>query len=294
MSRKRKVYFTKEWLSKQIEGDNTIKSITEKAGVSERTIYDYMKKFKINSKALRKKGKLFKAKQQALTLDLVLLSKEYKGSHIKHWYKHTVCGEVFESTPKYVKAGDGCKKCGHVATGLKHRLSPARYNKFISDINGVVKYTKYTDKGLHLTIKCNQCGNVWNTSWQYLLLGRRCPTCFDTVYFHEESFRRKLEEITGEKFPTIRPNWLRNPKTNYNLELDGFNNKLKIGFEYQGEQHFKRVKFFHKTHAQFRALKKRDLLKKKLCKKHRVRVMYPNYLLKEGEYEAFIKSFLRG
>jgi hypothetical protein len=54
----------------------------------------------------------------------------------------------------------------------------------------------------------------------------------------EENCRKIFEELTGYKFISVRPNFLKNPLTGYNLELDGYCEELKIAWEYQGIQHY--------------------------------------------------------
>ena len=49
----------------------------------------------------------------------------------------------------------------------------------------------------------------------------------------------KIQRSCGKtfniKFPPKRPKWLKNPETRYLLEIDGLNEKLGLGFEFQGE-----------------------------------------------------------
>ena len=40
--------------------------------------------------------------------------------------------------------------------------------------------------------------------------------------FQKNYCREILQEYTGLSFPSIRPNWLKNSVSGYNLELDGF------------------------------------------------------------------------
>jgi hypothetical protein len=53
----------------------------------------------------------------------------------------------------------------------------------------------------------------------------------------ERTTRELLETRLGKKFPKIRPNWLRGKKGR-NLEIDGYCEELKLGFEYNGQQHY--------------------------------------------------------
>lgn len=55
--------------------------------------------------------------------------------------------------------------------------------------------------------------------------------------------------------------WLRNPETNKMLPVDFYLNFLKIAIEYDGEQHSRFVKKFHKTEEDFYKACKRDEIK---------------------------------
>lgn len=74
---------------------------------------------------------------------------------------------------------------------------------------------------------------------------------------------KKLKEYLRELYPgyTI--------KTEYHigegLKLDAFVKELKLGCEYDGEQHFKFVPRFHQTEENFAKAQKRDLRKNELC-----------------------------
>jgi hypothetical protein len=44
-----------------------------------------------------------------------------------------------------------------------------------------------------------------------------------------------LEILTGYRFKSVRPGWLENPLTGRNLELDCYNEYLKLALEYNGK-----------------------------------------------------------
>ena len=96
------------------------------------------------------------------------------------------------------------------------------------------------------------------------------------------------------KFPTQRPNWLINEERN-RLELDGYNEELKIAFEYQGEQHFSPLhnNFFGGKEA----LAKRqnhDNIKKELCEKNEVFLLCPDYKMKnKKDFREYILNKLK-
>lgn len=79
----------------------------------------------------------------------------------------------------------------------------------------------------------------------------------------ELKLKKLLEDIlpTEEYIDNYRPDWLKNPETGYNLELDRFYPNLNIGIEFNGPQHRKK-----NNEAQWN----RDRIKKHLCAKQGV------------------------
>ena len=100
---------------------------------------------------------------------------------------------------------------------------------------------------------------------------------WDESKFGQKKFtsQRRLYKILTHIYPNTKilynkrhPDII-NPKTNKALELDCFIPELGIAFEYQGAQHQKPNRFFHSNISRdsFKELQKRDMVKKKMCKK---------------------------
>jgi hypothetical protein len=109
--------------------------------------------------------------------------------------------------------------------------------------------------------------------------------------------RRVLEKMFKKPFPKVRPNFLKNPITSensdINLELDCYNDELKIGVEYNGIQHYKYTPFFHKSKESFHNQKYRDYLKRDLCEKNGIRLIEVPYTVKVEDIEGFLVKNLR-
>ena len=87
-------------------------------------------------------------------------------------------------------------------------------------------------------------GHTWvSTVFNIKNMDSWCPYCLNKS---EQKCRELFEQITGKKFPKIRPKWLINDRGNQ-MELDGYCEELKIAFEYQGKQHYEIVEFFKQT-----------------------------------------------
>jgi len=99
----------------------------------------------------------------------------------------------------------------------------------------------------------------------------------------EDAAREAMQKVFGSKFIKVRPRWLEG------LELDGYNSKLGIAFEYNGRQHYEYVPFFHKNGISdlYRQIDN-DNRKLDICDKRGVYVIVIPYTV--NNYEEFIRS----
>ncbi len=111
----------------------------------------------------------------------------------------------------------------------------------------------------------------------------------------EKECRRVLEELFKRPFPNERPDFLRNTVTGglYNLEIDCYNEGLKLGVEYSGVQHYKFIPFFHKNKEAFMNQKYRDELKRRICKDNNVVLIEVPYTIKVEDIKGFLIDKLR-
>jgi hypothetical protein len=104
----------------------------------------------------------------------------------------------------------------------------------------------------------------------------------------EKECCRVLEEVFGKPFFTARPNFLKNPETGKNLELDCFNPELKLAVEYNGIQHYKFPNFTGMSEEEFKGQLRRDLFKKKRCKEKGVTLIIVPYTIRLTEIEYYL------
>ena len=77
------------------------------------------------------------------------------------------------------------------------------------------------------------------------------------------------------------------------MELDGYNKKLKIAFEHQGEQHYE-PNFFNETKGNLKQRKKDDFSKKLKCRHNGVALMIVPEVgsqLKVENLETFVRAW---
>ena len=107
-----------------------------------------------------------------------------------------------------------------------------------------------------------------------------CPKC--NIYMGEEITRYIFNILFEEKFEKNKPKWLNN------LELDGYCEKLNLAFEYDGQQHYKFIKYFHKTIEKFKNLLKTDRLKNKLCQDNGITLIRIPFWVEFGNIKDYI------
>lgn len=118
---------------------------------------------------------------------------------------------------------------------------------------GKCKSEVYVNSKTHLLWECGY-GHEWEaTPNNVKTRGSWCPHCRFNV--GEELARAALLEAFPDKTfdRTRREPWMGG------LELDGFNEELRLAFEYQGKQHYEQVDHFHRKDGEFAAQQERDL-----------------------------------
>lgn len=114
--------------------------------------------------------------------------------------------------------------------------------------------------------------------------------------------KRVLRKIFNKPFNTCRPNFLRNPITSskngeteqtFNLELDCFEPSLNLALEYQGQQHYKYIPYFHRNKEAFRNQQYRDELKRRICRDNRINLIEVPHTIKIEQIENYIRNQLK-
>jgi len=109
---------------------------------------------------------------------------------------------------------------------------------------------------------------------------------------HEAKCREVIQRLTGRQFRSVRPDFLKNPKTRRNLEIDCYNDELMLAIEYNGVQHYEWPNFLPMTYDQFLKQVERDALKRDLCERHGVYLIVVPYTIHYDSIEQYIISKL--
>lgn len=142
-------------------------------------------------------------------------------------------------------------------TNESRRINPAKDKKRVSEL-------------LHM----NMPGNL-KSKWKY-----------------QNICCKVLEEIYKKPFTSSRPGWLKNPETGGILEIDCYNEDLKIGVEYNGVQHYRYPNIFHKTYDEFIKQVRRDQYKHKRCDEQGVYLITVPYNVPQDKIRDYILHYL--
>lgn len=181
---------------------------------------------------------------------------------------HDECKHIYDvSYNKFIQCKTSCPKCSKYRAITEEEMKTYFENEGYSH----VKFVKGVVR--HQTICHIKCGYTFPMSfYAFKHLHVRCPHC--KSHRSEKMVREIFETFFPQnKFVKLRPKWLER------LELDGYNEELKIAFEYNGIQHYKFVEYFHKKLENFEAQKERDERKYKLCTEQEIKLCSIPYIL---------------
>ena len=191
-------------------------------------------------------------------------------------------GHVWKARPNTVKGGSWCIDCSSVG-----RLTIEEMQSLAKDRGGKCLSSKYVNAGTNLKWQCKR-GHVWEAPPREIKRNHWCPRC--NTHLNEEICRVAFEQIFNDTFLKVRPSWLVNSRGN-RMELDGYSKSLKIAFEYNGEQHYKDIKFFSGNKNNFLIDRKSDDSEKiKICKKRNIALFVISYKNDLSKISKIIKA----
>ena len=237
-------------------------------------------KSKLEYNTLRHDFRLREVQEIAKERSGECLSTEYKGSLTKLKFR---CknGHEFEATPNGVKDKDSwCPTCA----GVK-KLTLKEFQDIAKERRGECLSTEYKNIITKLRFRCMNGHEFEAIPNDVKFKDSWCPICSERA--GERVCRGLFESIFNKDFEKARPEWLKNSE-GHQLELDGYNDELKLAFERQGEQHYEWPNYFHKTVKDFISQLSNDQQKEELCETHGVTLIEVPYWIKFEEYQDYI------
>jgi hypothetical protein len=194
----------------------------------------------------------------------------------------------FLATPSKVMApknGTWCPECDAERRKLHPPKPPIpmdHVEKRVSEKHGRI-IAILGDRGWYggrtrLLLECAR-GHSWTATATNLLRANSwCPKCQSR--FGERITRAILETTFDVEFPLAIPRWMPyGPSGKRRLTLDGYNDDLKLGFEYQGPHHFDDLDVIE-----------RDKKKLDACRTHGVRLLVVHGIKKPFPMEHVLKQ----
>lgn len=178
-------------------------------------------------------------------------------------------GHRFKITADHVINGNNwCPICaGNAPLSYKDAVvAAARHNGkcLSSPLN-------FTNSMCRLIWQCAD-GHEWSATLNNVRNGRWCPHCTDSI--GESLTRQVLEHIFEVPFKKGRYGWLPSPETGNPMELDGFNETLKIAFEYQGPHHYDPDNSYIKNREHlFKKVRAHDAEKARICCERKIKLI---------------------
>lgn len=187
-------------------------------------------------------------------------------------------GHRWESIFSTIKDGHWCPHCyGNAKYNIKDCQQTAK------ERGGKCLSLTYKECMALLLWECN-FGHQWEACYSNIRNQNQwCPMC--SKFKSENDARTIIETITNKPFNKIRPNWLRY-ENGSNLELDGYNEELKIAFEYHGKQHYEEIPHFHRKENSFDLQQERDIWKEIKCDELGIDVIVIPYWYDHTDFDS--------
>lgn len=210
------------------------------------------------------------------------LSSEYLGLRVKLKFRCEL-GHEFYMCPDRVLEGRWCRRCANIQRVAYKKGTIEQFQKIAESRGGKCLSKNYVNSEVKLKFQC-KIGHTWRATPHHIKNGSWCPYCAGSV--SEERCRFIFEFLFEDKFPKDR-------KALEGLELDGYNDKLKLAFEYDGIQHYMLKPIFHKNRECFEKTVFYDKMKLEKCNKKGINLIIIPYTVPSDKLLDFIVRQLR-
>lgn len=215
------------------------------------------------------------------------LSDAYRNAHIPLLWK-CEWSHVWKARPNFVQQGGWCPVCA-----VESRSRARRHDIHVMQIlaqkrGGMCISSKYVGSAEKLRWRCAN-SHEWEATPNQIQRSSWCPRC--SPGYGERLCRCLFEALFKAEFPKVKPRWLVTPR-NTLLELDGYCERLKLAWEYQGQQHYEFVPYFHEEAKRFRRRLRDDQLKRAKCREHGVTLVEVPYTVPLRGLEKWLREEL--
>jgi len=192
---------------------------------------------------------------------------EYIDSATNIKIKHHICNKEYDVIPNDILTGNKCIKC----SGLERKTIEIIQKEVYELVNDEYKVQgKYTSNKSSLSFTHKACGETFPMNANNFLNGQRCPICAESK--GEQYIRRYLEKyyigfIAQKEYQGLVG--VNNGNLSYDFHLEEHN----ILLEFQGIQHEKYIKGFHKNEQAFKDQQEHDRRKREYTKENKIQLL---------------------
>lgn len=213
-----------------------------------------------------------KEKIKNLTDDnFIWISGEYISSKKPINVLHKKCNTISHVSLNYigVKGKNCCHYCNQILVDQRKRLTDEQYRKQFYSLYSKDEYElldKYIDDKTKIRILCHKCNNIFLSRPNDAKQGYMCPNCRSSK--GEKAIVKWLKDNNYEFFQYYSFKDLYYKSKSRPLKFD-FKVNIDDTFiliEFDGEQHYKKDRCFHKDTKRYEEQLKRDRLKDVYCK----------------------------
>ena len=204
--------------------------------------------------------------------DLPLKGQEYKNWKTKLWFRCNRCGKKYLQEANSHLMGRGCYSCGRVKTLSFTTKTNDNYLKECKEKGLDMPIEPYINNSTKITYICNRCGNTYKqTPRNHLYFG--CPICKES---HGERLIRNYLDKNNIKYESQKK--FKDLKDKTYLSYDFYLPKYKILIEYQGKQHYEKIRMMGShTYTNFKKQQYHDYLKADYANKHGYKLVEISY-----------------
>ena len=202
---------------------------------------------------------------------------EYINAQTPILFRCDDCGKEWYVRPSDLSHGARCPHCKH---NNKFAAKRAELVEYMDRFDPTIEVLgEYKGRHNHIKCRCRICGNEWNSTPGNLMGGCGCPACKSSA-----GERRIRAYLMGHGVMYVQEYRFKDCRDEHVLPFDFYIPHMNMVVEYDGEQHYRPVKFAgtNDNGGTVRYLKtlRRDAIKNKYCADHDiklVRIPYTEY-----------------
>ena len=132
--------------------------------------------------------------------EYTLLSEYVDYNHTKIKVRHNACGYEYKVLPSTIFKGHGCPACFG-----NQRYTTETFKKKVYSLveDEYTVLSEYSNNKKKIIMRHNKCGYNYAVKPNAFLTGSRCPNCAKNKKYTLETFKNKVEELTGNEYEVI-------------------------------------------------------------------------------------------